>query len=261
MLWVGSGAADAVMCQSQNQQSSTNAVSKSLWSSLDKPPSVDEARLIAESNTGFAEFDLSQDISPDAIHILKNAGVKVFAYNVGNGGGPIWNEPENLLMGEDAFDIVREATNLALIAGADGLHLDNMHAMDEQRLEALMDAQVTAARSIGRLPALHLKNAAQTYLDILKRRPDLRAATKVAVVEHLVSDPEAPRELAKMGIQVFGIEFAQSRFGSPTTTVPQVSEFLRENTWVAGVWAMPNEDHYEGRTATYVTHLCRDIVD
>jgi hypothetical protein len=226
---------------------------RALWSSLERPPTPREAQTLARNNTGFAEFDFSQGVSADAIRTLREAGIKIFAYNVGNGGGSAWGEASNILRGPHARSVVKAAAKKALMRGADGLHLDNVDMLDSTALERLMDAQVEAAHELQKPPALHLKNSTTNYLRVLRRRPDLRAATKLAVVEHLSSEPAAAQQIAKMRIPVYGIEFARSRFGSPTRSVNQLNAFLRRNCWVSGIWAMPNEDQYEARSAAYLT--------
>lgn len=230
-----------------------DAPTRALWSSLERPPSPREAQALAKNNTGFAEFDFNQGVSPEAVKTLRNAGITIFAYNVGNGGGSAWGEGSNILRGQNARNVVKAAAKKAIMRGADGLHLDNVDTLDASALERLMDAQVEAARELQKSPALHLKNSTKNYLHVLKRRPDLRAATKLAVVEHLSSEPGSAQQIAKMKIPVYGIEFARSRFGSPTRSVSQLNAFVRRNCWVSGIWAMPNEDQYEARSAVYVT--------
>jgi hypothetical protein len=225
---------------------------RKLWSSLERPPSVREAQTLAKSETAFVEFDFQQGVADDAVKALREAGTLIFAYNVGNGGGSEWGEGRHLLKGRNAPQLVKAATKKALASGADGIHLDNVDSFGASELEQLMDAQVEAAREARKQPALHIKNATRNYLRVLKRRPDLHAATKLAVVEHLTSDAQSARQIADMDIPVFGIEFANSRFGSPTSSLQKVSTFVKNNCWVSGIWSMPNEDQYEARSARFV---------
>src|SRR5262245_598583 len=136
------------------------------WGSLERPPSLAEVALLPPS-TRFVDLDLTQFSSPQerasVIAALRGRGIQIFAYHVGNGGGRTWGEGGNLLSGEAGIQTIYNATRQALQAGADGIHLDNPDRLSSAYLEQLMDAQVRAARELGRTPVLHLKNAPVQY--------------------------------------------------------------------------------------------------
>lgn len=222
--------------------------SAALWTSLARAPSLSEAQELARRGIRFANFDLKYGGSPEVIRTLKQAGIYVFAYNIGNGGGGAWGEPTGLATGQAGINRIREATRRALQAGADGIHLDNPDKLGEAQLERLMDAQVQVARSMGREPALHLKNAPREYANILSRRPDLLPHVKIAVVEHLMTRVNDSKRLASMGIPVYGIEFQASHIGSPTQSAAATRAFFNNNSWVSGMISMKHERSYEGRT-------------
>lgn len=222
--------------------------SAALWTSLERAPTLAEAQELVRRRVQIADFTL-QDATPEVMQTLRRAGIKIFAYNIGNGGGyEHWREPTGLLEGPGAAQRIYTQTREALLRGADGIHLDNPDKLSERQLEALMDAQVRAARSLGREPALHLKNAADVYANILSRRPDLRPYVQVAVVEELMAHADQGRRLAAMGIPVFGVEFQTSHIRSTVQrSVTQAQAFFRDNDWVSGMISMPQERHYDCR--------------
>lgn len=230
-----------------------------LFTSLDKALTVPEAQELVRKKARFADYDIRLGGNPAAVRLLRDAGVCVFTYDIGDGGGSAWREPSGLLNGAAGEKRVYDATQYALLHDCNGIHLDNTHALSSERLEKLMDVQVKAARDLeraGKIPpgvfALHVKNAASNYADVLQRRPDLRALTKMAAIEHIETHASGAKRLAEMGIPVYGIEFRHSTFGSPTRSLEQTKAFVQRSPWITGVYSMPDERNYEGRTATFI---------
>jgi len=218
---------------------------RGIFTSLEQPPSVDEAKAAMRNGVRIFDFDLNQGDTAKTVSEIKRNGGKITAYHVGGGGGRAWggkaegeevrkyDKPEDFeALKADVQDLVKK--------GADYIHFDNTHRLSGRRLEQI-------AATIKEAGAGYVaKNNPEKWNLVMKRRPDLKPA--YAVIENAMHDGDETQEayhLHEKGVPVFIVGFRKPMDGEPVTD-EYAAEYRKANPW-AKVLLMDDESSYEGR--------------
>lgn len=220
-----------------------------IFTSLEKPPSLDEAKAAMAKGIKRFDFDLDHPEAAAAAKAIKAAGGKITAYHVGGGGGREWkglsqNESVNKFDTPEALAKLTDDVKSLVARGADSIHFDNTHRMSGKKLEQIADA--IKAGGAGFVA----KNNADKWNLVMRRRPDLKP--DYAVIEaamHDADETQAAADLAHRGVETYIIGFKKPLNPStPAVSADYAKLYQERNPW-AHVLLMENEEAYEGRTA------------
>lgn len=226
------------------------ATSAKLWTSLQKPPKNSEITAAMAAGVTHFDFDVAEPGGRTAAKFARSMGAKVTAYNIGAGGGEIWNEMERDFAQKEHREALRD--ELAGIADvADYVHIDNLSEVSAEVLEQVLDV----AKAVGRTAIA--KNNPEAWVEVLATRPDLRPP--YVVIENMVSQQastKAARKLAvEHGLPVFLMEFAVEIDDTAGSTVNDCRAFAQANPWVSCIFHMPDEEEYDARASAGCTFI------
>ena len=233
-----------------------------VWTSLDKMPS--KAEIDAAIATGTRYFDINCEVfstlnsetnSPGEIATaraviarIRERGAKVTLYHEGAGGGEAWGEPVHDLTRAVARKALRADLAELVKLGADHLHIDNVHDLSADQLEAVLEiGQLEGAQPI-------IKNNPAAWLDLLGRSGS-RLAPPYAMIENLVGQSQQSESDAKAYVKaakalgqlrrfpVFAVDFIGADDPGNCVSRARAAAFLAKNSdWLAGIYLMRFEN-------------------
>ena len=233
-----------------------------VWTSLDRMPSKAETDAAIAMGTLF--FDINCEVfstlnsetnSPDEIQTaravisrIRERGAKVTLYHEGAGGGAAWGEPvHNLAKAVERKALRADLAELVKL-GADYLHIDNVHDLGPDRLEAVLEVGLLE----GAQPII--KNNPGSWLELLGR-PDNKLAPPYAMIENLVGQSQQSDSDAKSYVKaakalgqlrrfpVFAVDFIAADDPGNCVSRPRAAAFLANNSdWLTGIYLMRYEN-------------------